>query len=162
MKIINTIITVVVLIIPQISLSQVQGPMYQVNVRGLPMSCTSHFGEPVAIFFNYQLNNVGIATRPFNGAPAIILNPNVTNQYSDTVTQWWFAHECAHHALAPQWNSETNADCFAIKQLVQFGIINNPQQFNAFYQELASLPGSPMGHLPGPVRAQNIEHCAMQ
>lgn len=126
------------------------------------MNCTSYYDEPVAIFLNYQLNNVGVATRQFNGAPVIVFNPDVTDQYSDTVTQWWFAHECAHHALAPQWNSESNADCLAVKQLAQFGIIYNQQQLNAFYQELSTLPGSPMGHLPGPIRAQNIEQCAMR
>ncbi len=126
------------------------------------MNCTSHFGEPVAIYLNYQLNNVGVAGRQLNGAPAIVINPNVTNQFSDLVTQWWFAHECAHHALHPQLNNESNADCSAVKQLVQFGIIYNSQQLNAFYNEISSLPGSPMGHLPGPIRAQNIVQCALQ
>ena len=88
----------------QLSTAQVQGPVYEVNVRGVHINCTSHFGEPVAIFLNYQLNSVGIATRQYNGAPVIVLNPNVTNQFSNLVTQWWFAHECAHHALPPQLN----------------------------------------------------------
>lgn len=159
----NSLILVVFMVFySQIALSQVQGPLYQVDVRGIPMNCTSHFGEPVAVYLNYQLNNVGVATRQYNGVPAIILNPNVINQFSNIVAQWWFAHECAHHALHPQWNSESNADCFAVKQLVQFGFINHPNQLSAFYNELASLPGSSMGHLPGPVRAQNIASCAIQ
>lgn len=162
MKIIAYILFAISSLCSNFAFSQVQGPMYQVNVRGVSMHCTSHFGEPVAIYLNDQLNNIGVATRQYNGVPIIVINPNVTNQFSNLVTQWWFAHECAHHALHPQWNSESNADCFAVKQLVKFGIINHPQQLNAFYYELSSLPGSPMGHLPGSIRAQNIAQCALQ
>jgi hypothetical protein len=161
-KIVTLALIAVLLFVPGLSIAQTHGPMYQVNVRGLPMNCTSYFGEPVAIFLNGQLDNVGIATILYNGAPAIVINPNVTNSFSNVVAQWWFAHECAHHALPPNLNNESNADCFAIKQLVQFGIINMPQQLNAFKQELATLPGSPMGHLPGPVRANHIVQCALQ
>jgi hypothetical protein len=141
--------------------AQVTGPFYEVTVRGVPMYCQSYFGEPVAVYLNYQLNNVGVATRQMNGFPVIVINPNVTNWYSDLVTQWWFAHECAHHALPPEMNSESNADCFAVRELRRVGLLFTPAQLNAFVYELADLPGSPMGHLPGPMRAQNIASCAL-
>jgi hypothetical protein len=142
--------------------AQVSGPFFQVNVRGVPMSCQSYFGEPVAVYLNYQLQNVGVASRQMNGAPTIVINPNVTNQFSDLLTQWWFAHECAHHGLPPALNSESNADCFAVRQLRGIGLLYTPEQLNAFAYELWNLPGSPMGHLPGPMRAQNIASCALQ
>jgi hypothetical protein len=141
--------------------AQVTGPLYQVNVRGVPMYCQSYFGEPVAVYLNYQLDNVGVATRQVNGAPVLIVNPNVTNLFSDLVTQWWFAHECAHHALPPNLNSETNADCFAVRELRRVGLLYTPEQLYAFAYELRNLPGSAMGHLPGPIRAQNIAQCAL-
>lgn len=125
------------------------------------MNCTSFFGEPVAVFLDYQLDNVGVAHRQFDGTPAIVINPNVTNRYSDLVTQWWFAHECAHHALPPVANNESNADCFGIRELRRIGLLFHPSQLHAFVQELYDLSGSPMGHLPGPIRSQNIAACAM-
>lgn len=160
MKTFSLILAASVLIAPRISQAQVQGPMYTVHVRGIPMNCTSNQGVPVAIFFDYQLNNVGVASTMYNGTPTITINPNVTNNYSNIVAQWWFAHECAHHALGP-YNSESNADCFGVQQLVQFGILNSLPQLRAFRVELRSLAGSPMGHLPGPLRADNIVNCAL-
>ncbi len=134
---------------------------YQINVGGLPMSCSSFAGEPVMIIVNPNLQNVGVAHRNYYGAPAIELNPYVMSSFSPLVQQWWFGHECAHHGLPPQMNTETNADCFSVRQLRQYGILNNPQQLMAFQYELSMLPGSPMGHLPGPMRAQNIINCAL-
>lgn len=152
------ILAVTALLCSQVTVAQIQGPMYQVNVSGLPMNCTAYNNQPVAIFFNYRLNNVGIATNHSNGAPIIVLNPNVVGQFSNTVAQWWFAHECAHHNTGP---NETKADCYAVQQLVRNGVIRHPEQLLSFSRELATLPGSPMGHLPGPYRAKNIVNCAL-
>jgi len=92
------------------------------------MYCQSYFGEPVAVYLNRRLQDVGMATRQMYGVPAIVINPNVTRQYSDLVTQWWFAHECAHHALPPHLNSEPNADCFAVRELRRVGLLYTPSQ----------------------------------
>ena len=159
MKLMTSILAVTALLCSQVAVAQMQGPMYQINVRGLPMNCTAHTGQPVAIFLNSQLNDIGMANY-YNGAPVIILNPRVASQYSNMVAQWWFAHECAHHALPPQFNNETYADCYAVQQLVRNGVIRRREQLIAFSQELGALPGSPMGHLPGPYRVRNIINCA--
>ena len=136
-----------------------QAGAYTANVRGLPMHCTSYYGEPVLIVSNPQLNNVGVAHRIINGQPVIQLNPNVTQQYSALVAQWWFLHECAHHALPPQMNSETNADCFSIRQLRDLGLLVHPAQMQEFWFQLRNLPGSSSGHLPGPMRVENMRRC---
>lgn len=138
-----------------------QAQTYTANVRGLPMTCTAHNGAPVLIISNPALNNVGIAHRMWNGQPVIQLNPNVTRQFSPLVAQWWFAHECAHHALPPGQNSESNADCFGIRELRRVGLLRHPSQLRSFFYELGHLPGSRTGHLPGPARAQSIAQCAM-
>ncbi|MGC6500674.1 MAG: hypothetical protein ACON4C_10805 [Henriciella sp.] len=136
-----------------------QAGSYTANVRGLPMHCTSYYGEPVLIVSNPELNNVGVAHRIVNGQPVIQLNPNVTHQFSALVAQWWFLHECAHHALAPQMNSETNADCFSIRQLRDLGLLVHPAQIQEFYYQLRNLPGSSSGHLPGPMRVEHMRQC---
>ena len=81
------------------------------------MTCTAWTGQTAAVVLDTRLPDVGMATWTARGEPVIIINPDVTNQYSDIVAQWWFAHECAHLALAPADNSEINADCFGVKQL---------------------------------------------
>lgn len=141
--------------------AQGQRGRWEVNVRGISMGCNTFNGEPVAIFLDERLNNVGVAHRMTNGQPVIVINPRVTRQHSDIVAAWWFMHECAHHALPPAYNSEVNADCYGVRQMVQMGLISHPRQLEAFVYELSHLPGSPMGHLPGPVRAQNIINCAL-
>lgn len=160
MKLLALIIALLALV-PRISEGQVMGPQYLVHVGGLPMSCKANSGVQVAIYVDYSLDNIGVARTAPNGAPIIVLNPNVISRYSPIVKQWWFAHECAHHALGP-WNNETNADCFGAKELVKFGILNNNSQLQSFVNELASLPGSlQSGHLPGYERAMRIASCAL-
>lgn len=161
MKLLAVVLALLALILPRTSEAQVMGPEYLVHVGGLPMSCKTNFGVQVAIYADYSLNNIGIAMTAPNGAPIIVLNPNVMGRYSPIVKQWWFAHECAHHALGA-WNNETNADCFGAKELVKFGVLNNNSQLQSFVNELANLPGSPQsGHLPGFARAMKITSCAL-
>lgn len=136
------------------------GGMWSVNVAGAPLSCRDYYGTPVRIYVTSGLNNVGIATRTLNGQPIIVLNPNVMARFSPTVQVWWFAHECGHHALGPN-NSETNADCWGIKIMRQQGFLYSYAQLGEFAVQLANLPGSRMGHLPGPQRAQAIAYCAL-
>ncbi|HEV2082837.1 MAG TPA: hypothetical protein VGR32_10340 [Brevundimonas sp.] len=136
------------------------GGMWQVNIAGVPLSCVDYGGTPVRIYVTNGLDNVGIATRTQQGQPIIVLNPNVFARFSPTVQVWWFAHECGHHALGP-YNSETNADCWGVKVMRQQGLLHSYWQLDQFARELASLPGSPTGHLPGPARAWNIANCAL-
>lgn len=137
------------------------GPQYQAWIAGVPLTCANWQGIPVQIIANPYLNNVGVAHAGNVGQPVIQLNPQVMNQFSPFVQVWWFAHECGHHALHPSVNSESNADCWGIRVMRNQGLIQWPAQLNAFANELASLPGSPAGHLPGPVRAMNIANCAL-
>jgi hypothetical protein len=137
-----------------------EGPYTRINLRGLQLHCLSNYGEVVDVFIDPELNNVGIASRWGGVQPYIVLNPQVLNQYSDTVAVWWFSHECAHHALGAA-NSEPNADCFGVRRMRDLGMLNNYGQLQAFVYELRNLQGSPMGHLPGPIRAANIINCAL-
>lgn len=136
------------------------GGMWQVNIAGVPLNCVSFYGEPVRIYMTRGLNNVGIATRVRNGRPIIVMNPDVLARFQPLVQVWWFAHECGHHALGP-YNSETNADCWGVRVLRDQGFIRSVHDLEAFAWDLGSLPGSAMGHLPGPQRAQNVITCSL-
>lgn len=125
-----------------------------------PLPCTSFSGIQVPYIANPNLNNVGVAHTMHNGQPIIQINPNVVGPLPEYVRQFWYAHECAHHALHPAQNSEIAADCYSIKAIRNIGIINNPQQIGALLNYISTLPGSMQtGHLPGPARAQNLYAC---
>ncbi len=130
------------------------------DVLASPLPCTSYFGIPVPYLANPNLNDVGVANTMYNGQPVIQINPNVVGSLPEYVRQFWYAHECAHHALHPSLNSEISADCYAIKAIRNIGIINHPQQIGGLLNYISHLPGSiQTGHLPGPARAQNLYAC---
>lgn len=138
-----------------------QGPLYNMTLRGLPVYCNNYQGQRVAFFSDRTLNNIGVASKIGN-SPYIVMNPIVTNQFSDLVTLWWVAHECGHHAIPPHLNNEQNADCYAIRALKSYGLVNNVNQLQSFAIELRNLQGSlKTGHLPGPARANHIARCAL-
>lgn len=125
-----------------------------------PLPCASFLGVHVPYIQDPTLNNVGVAHTMQNGQPVIVVNPNVVGPLPEYVRQFWYAHECAHHALHPMQNSEISADCYAIKAIRNIGIISNPQQVAVLLNYISTLPGNGMtGHLPGPERAQNLYAC---
>lgn len=129
-------------------------------VYAQPLPCSSFTGIPVPYIPDPTLNNVGVAHRMQNGQPIIVINPNVVGPLPEFVRQFWYAHECAHHALHPMQNSEINADCYAIKAIRNIGLISNQQQVGFLLNYISTLPGNVMtGHLPGPARAQNLYAC---
>lgn len=121
--------------------------------------CISHFGEPVPIFQDYNLPNVGMASRDGFGRPFIVVNPHVLNQFPYLAQRFWFYHECAHHALPPNMNNETNADCFAVRNMRDVGELRNLAAVQDMLGSISQLPGSAWGHLPGPSRARNMLNC---
>lgn len=130
------------------------------SIFAQPLPCSSFFGIPVPYISDPALNNVGVAHSMQNGQPIIVINPNVVGPLSEYVRQFWYAHECAHHALHPMQNSEVNADCYAIKAIRNIGVIANRQQIGVLLNYISTLPGNIVtGHLPGPARAQNLYAC---
>lgn len=131
-----------------------------ISVCAQPLPCSSFTGIPVPYIQDPTLNNVGVAHRMQNGQPIIVMNPNVVGPLPEFVRQFWYAHECAHHALHPRQNSEVNADCYAIKAIRNIGLISNRQQVGFLLDYISTLPGNvTTGHLPGPARAQNLYAC---
>lgn len=131
-----------------------------VLTHAVPLPCVSFTGIQVPYIANPSLNNVGVAHHMLNGQPVIQINPHVVAPLPEYARQFWYAHECAHHALYPQHNSEVNADCWAIKAIRNIGIITQPQQVSALLNYISGLPGSiHTGHLPGPDRAKNLYFC---
>ncbi len=131
-----------------------------ITVFAQPLPCTTFNGIPVPYFSDPTLNNVGVANRMQNGQPYIVINPNVVGSLPEFVRQFWYAHECAHHALHPSLNSEMNADCYSIKAIRNIGLVTSSQEVGFLLNYISTLPGNiNTGHLPGPARATNVYAC---
>ncbi|AKE51136.1 hypothetical protein [Kangiella geojedonensis] len=131
-----------------------------VEVIAAPLPCKAFNGQPVPYYANPNLSNVGVAHMTRNGQRIIQINPNVVGPLPEYVRQFWYAHECAHHALHPAQNSEVAADCYAIKNLRNIGVIRFRNQVSGLLNYISTLPGSVQtGHLPGPARANNLYAC---
>ena len=125
-----------------------------------PSTCRSFQGVIVPYIPDPSLNNVGIATQDNMGRRIIVMNPNILNQFPSLARQFWYAHECAHHALNPPRNNEMNADCFAVQNLRFLGMMVNPFHVDQLLQSISSLPGNAgTGHLPGPARRNLLITC---
>jgi hypothetical protein len=135
------------------------------------LSCLDARGTPVLIGESLSLNNVGYASFLAAGnlwLPVIVFNPLVLRTYDPRTQVFWFAHECAHHALghvlggsmgvrSPR--AEVDADCLAAKAL-RWSYGFGPSDVSAVALSIVSLPGSAAGHLPGFQRAMHIMRCA--
>lgn len=131
-----------------------QGPLGHVNIGHVPMHCISANGQRVAIYIDSSVDqNIGRAMN--NGYPIIILGPGFFNRVPPLVGQFWFLHECAHHVVG---GNEAAADCYAIRNLRNIGLIRHPRQINELLFQISQMSGS-FTHLPGRARAQNIFRC---
>lgn len=130
---------------------------YRVDIGGIPVHCEDHTGRPVLFVPNYQLQDVGRALPSHNPMqpPIIELNPNVLASLSLRMQLFWYAHECAHHAIG---NDEILADCWAVRRMRDQGYLA-PWQVPELQQQIVHTSGSIWGHLPGPLRAQHFGRC---
>ncbi|WP_375688337.1 hypothetical protein [Pseudooceanicola sp. LIPI14-2-Ac024] len=127
-----------------------------------PLPCSDYYGRQVLYVPNPSLPDIGQAT-VWNGQPTIFINPNILIQFSPIVQQWWYAHECQHHALGLGSHTEAQADCFAGRALAQLGILSSLADTAQLKFELSNLPGNQLsGHLPGTVRGAIVEQCARE
>ena len=133
---------------------------YTAVIGGKAMSCRSWTGQPVRIVSDTGLQTLGQAFSTADGRPIVAMNMAAVGAFSPKVQQWWFSHECAHHELPPQLNSERRADCIGMKRLTKKTGALNERDVQAFREELRFLPGSAQGHLPGAARANLVLKCA--
>lgn len=125
--------------------------------------CVDFRGIPVASVLNPALRDVAMASWAGNGAPIIQYNPGVLAQMAPQTRMFFYAHECAHHALAHgvrniPLQQEQEADCWAIRTLVGRGILNAGSDVQAVQLDLSFSPGD-WTHVPGPQRQFNLRAC---
>lgn len=127
--------------------------------------CIDFRGQSVASILDYSINDVAIA-RIERGQAVIRYNPNVLAQMSEATRQFFYVHECAHHALQhtvqrPSLSSERQADCWAIRTMKDnMGLSLN--SLRAIQNDITRQGRGDWTHLPGPYRSVDIENCLDQ
>ncbi|HBH89091.1 hypothetical protein [Ponticaulis sp.] len=137
-----------------------------INIAGLNFYCNANNGARVPIYFTENAWRGGGAMAgidPYRGF-YIDVSPNYLYSLNQYAAAYVFLHECAHVALPfgvglASPSQEMNADCYAIRQMRNLRLINNPYEFNAAVSAVANMPGSPAGHLPGPARIRHLAQC---
>lgn len=124
--------------------------------------CVDMMGRPVASVLNVAVPDVAVARLGPRGEPLIFYNPNVLARMAPQTRLFFYAHECAHHALGHMFNgnpmsAEQEADCWGIRTLYQRGLLND-RDVTIVQRDLSFSPGD-WTHLPGPPRAFNLRRC---
>jgi hypothetical protein len=125
--------------------------------------CIDFRGIPVASVADMRVQDVAIATYAPNGRPVILYNANVLRWLAQPTRIFFYAHECAHHALGHGVSGhpmtiEQEADCWAIRELASRDIIS-PLDFRTIQNDIARFGQGDRTHLPGPQRAANLGLC---
>jgi hypothetical protein len=127
---------------------------YSPMIGGEQGNCSAFNGQPVAVFSDHMLNDVG-AARNINGQWWILMNPHVLLGLPNENQKFWYAHECAHVHLPT--SNEDQADCWAVKVGRSQGwlTLNGIQSLCTYFQ--GNL--GDWTHSPGPLRCQNMAAC---
>lgn len=91
-------------------------------------ACLDRRDQPIRAMVDNGLPYAGVATITVDGTPVILYNEQALNRTSPQGRQFVYLHECGHHALRHVWKDpsrlrEMEADCWAIQQMVEQGII---------------------------------------
>lgn len=126
--------------------------------------CIDIRGLPVASISDPSINDVAMASLAPDGAPIIRYNPRVLSWMHPQTRLFFYAHECGHHARGHNFGTvhpmamEQDADCFAIKTLVDHGMLDD-SDITVIQNDIANAGRADWTHLPGPQRAMNLRLC---
>lgn len=125
--------------------------------------CRDALGTIVNEIPDQNLNDVAVADIQ-NGAPVIKYNNSVLSWFAPQTRQFWYFHECGHHALGHVINraypvvAERQADCFAVVELVRNGSFSENDMATVL-NDINRISSGDWSHLPGPQRSINLWQC---
>ena len=124
-----------------------------------PMTCRSWQGMEVPYLGDASLETIGGATRNARGRDVILLNPDILSQLQPMARDFFLAHECGHHALIPDYNTEAEADCYAIRRMRK-KLVRTPEQMQELLEALTALPQDIwQDHRPDAARIAALPQC---
>jgi hypothetical protein len=124
-------------------------------------SCKDFKRRPVR---TVEVSDLGDAGRAefIEGMPVIMLDIKLMASLPANLQVFFKLHECAHHVLghlfAPTDKSETEADCWAIKEGRKLDAFN-VAEIASWKPHFAASRGTVFGHLPGPARIEHLVGC---
>ena len=132
-----------------------------ISVYGVQLYCNDSIGRPVPFYvddFAAQSYGGAFAVPDSPTGPAIVVSLSTLRNVPPLSAFMIVFHECGHVALpigigAGSPNQELNADCFAIREMRRFGLINNMRDFEEAVAYVSSFHGQ------GPYRRQNAFNC---
>lgn len=126
--------------------------------------CVDFRGIPVPSIADTTSLQIALAGVTRDGYPVIIYNPYGLPQLHPETRLFAYAHECAHHYLGhvllgtPTYIQESEADCWAITELVNNGLITE-DGVRIIQFDIARLGQADWSHFSGPQRAINLTAC---
>jgi hypothetical protein len=124
---------------------------YKPSIVGVVFECTDFENRRVVFAADTSIADVGISL------PAtVLLNPLKLAAMPPALQYFWVGHECAHHSH--RGSNEVEADCISIAAGKQRTLFTR-RDVEAFEPWFIDKPGSTRGHLPGPLRHQNLLAC---
>lgn len=121
--------------------------------------CVDSRGVPVASLPNLQLADIAMAMPNPYGASVIQYNPGVLSWVKPATRLFFYVHECAH--LAIPTSNESVADCWAIRTLINKGLVDE-DSVESIQNDIAQFGRGDWTHLPGPMRAISLRVCIAQ
>lgn len=126
-------------------------------------TCLNALNVPVSYFPDQTIPDIAIATTAPNGQPIVLWNPTVAASMHPATVEFFYYHECAHHALGHTLGNfgpgiEAQADCWAKQTMIALGVLN-PPKYQVIAQQLFqnSKPGIDWPN--GAVRVQFLNAC---
>lgn len=124
--------------------------------------CRDINGVPVASISNVRIPDIAMASIS-NGRPVIYYNPSVLAWTRHQTHLFFYAHECAHHALGHvlsgmSLGQEQEADCWGVVTLRRLRRLSD-QDISVVQSDIARLGRGDWAHLPGPERAIRLRAC---
>lgn len=127
-------------------------------------TCKDIRGVPVVAIDDSRIRDVAVARLEPVGTPVIRYNPAILSWYQPLTREFWFAHECGHHALGHAFGTalgaeaEEAADCYAINELNRVGGLKSGGLGIIQADVSKTGPGNSV-YPPGPVRAARLATC---
>lgn len=125
--------------------------------------CRDANNNPVASISALNVNDIAVATFA-GGRPVIYYNPQVVAGVHPQTRLFFYAHECAHHALGHlgdggvSSDKESEADCWAINLLVQRRFVTN-RDISIIQADIAQFGRVDWTHVAGPQQAILLLSC---
>lgn len=124
---------------------------YHPVVAGLAFQCTDFVQKPVIYTADPTIADVALSI-----PGTIVLNPNKLAGMPPALQYFWLGHECVHHERFT--GDESLADCLSIAAGKRRNLFTR-RDVEGFEPWFVDKPGTSQGHLPGPLRYQNLLAC---